>query len=169
MEKPIRSLGVVPDTSAMEAGLKPEIVPFKRRSRSSCKGDCAKPINTMTIAIPKLERSNMILRPYLSASLPHNGWNMKEVKKFAVKISPAQIPISCSPWTPRSFARYKVRKGVIIVIPAFTKNCPNQSTKRLTFQVSHFFIVLSHPFKEFQRIYDSRKKCHFISISFFAA
>ncbi|MNI01551.1 hypothetical protein D3C73_544000 [compost metagenome] len=156
MAKPMRAFGVLPETSAIDAGLKPEMVPLSRRSSSSCKGVCAKPISTMTRAMPKLERSSMILRPYLSASLPHSGWNRNEVMKFAAKISPAHNP-SASPCTPRSLARYKVRNGVIMVIPALTRNWPNQSTMRLTFHVSQFFKVLSLPFKEF-KVKSSRKK-----------
>ncbi|GAE07902.1 hypothetical protein JCM10914_4150 [Paenibacillus sp. JCM 10914] len=62
------------------------------------------------------------------------GWKINEVTKFAANISPAHIPISRVPVTFRSCARYNVRNGVIMVMPAFTKNCPNQSTMRLIFQ-----------------------------------
>lgn len=137
--KPIRSFGVVLDTSEIEAGLKPEIVPFSSRSSSSSQGVRANPISVMTIAMPKPERSSMIFRPYRSASLPQSGWKIKDVMKLAAKIKPAHKPISCSPRTPRSFARYRDRNGVIMVIPELTRNWPIQSTIKLTF---HDFNVL---------------------------
>ncbi|MNI76474.1 hypothetical protein D3C73_1327060 [compost metagenome] len=84
-------------------------------------------MSVMTIAMPKPERSSMILRPYLSDREPQSGWNRKDVIKLAEKIIPAQTP-TASPVTPRSCARYKDRNGVIIVMPALTRNCPNQST-----------------------------------------
>ena len=63
MAKPILSRGVVAEIRETAAGLKPEITPLSIRKTSKCQGSVANPISTITIAIPKPERSSIIFRP----------------------------------------------------------------------------------------------------------
>ena len=87
-------------TSAMEAAEKPLKAPMRARRLTSCQSAADRPISAMKMAMAKLERSTMSLRPVRSAIEPQSGDTAAEIRKLTELSTPDQksmVEGSCRP------------------------------------------------------------------------
>lgn len=80
---PLCFLGVCDAIKAWAFEMKPENKPWRARKAINSQTLVTSPIKNIAKAIPKEARINMILRPLISASIPHNGETMAVTRKVA--------------------------------------------------------------------------------------
>ncbi len=92
------------------------MTPWIARSSTSCSAEVAKPISPITSAPPKVARSNMILRPWRSASAPQIGPAIIIVKAWEEMTNPESNSVLRPKELPRC-STYSGRKGKMIEKP----------------------------------------------------
>lgn len=110
-ERLICESGTLTLVSAMAAGMKPENRPWNKNASAMCHGACANTRMSVVMLAKNRARTNMILRPKRSATMPHAGPLTTRARPSVVLPMATQKTASASLLAPRSWT-YSGRNGI---------------------------------------------------------